>query len=332
MISKQKEWSKPKIKAVLSVFLLIGFAIMLGGCAWIQEWLNPKLIDAEEAGVILDAQADGAEMYRTLREQGDPEAAQKTAEGLASQPSVKEASVSEDGIIWIEYGCGLVGALFPCDTACESQFSMSRFSFPVEQPVQQNPLVNANRSISSSVTFPGNKKIIALAFNQVREPLCQRVGEILESARLGYTSEIYTGEKFTVKRLGKLNQYGIIYMNTHGGVSTLSGWSHTTWISTGEKVTKQGLKGWWNEMVRAGRDIRPGIGIATLEGDHYFMVNQRFINTYKYPDSLIYIDACRSFEYDSLANAFLNNGAAAYFGWTEDTWEWSEGFNGVRVL
>jgi hypothetical protein len=129
-----------------------------------------------------------------------------------------------------------------------------------------------------------------------------------------------------VKRLGKLNQYGIIYMNTHGGVSTLSGWSHTTWISTGEKVTKQGLKGWWNEMVRAGRDIRPGIGIATLEGDHYFMVNQRFINNYKYPDSLIYIDACRSFEYDSLANAFLNNGAAAYFGWTEDTWEWSEGF------
>jgi len=50
--------------------------------------------------------------------------------------------------------------------------------------------------------------------------------------------------------------------------------------------------------------------------NHYIMVNGRFFDDFTYPGTLIIANACESLKYDTLANAFLDNGAECFIGWT----------------
>jgi len=319
-----------KILVFLSLSLVVVF--MLTGCEWIQNWLNPdpgsglSPITEEDATSILDTHSAASEMYRELKEEKDPNAQKKVLDWLKKCSGVREANTSKDGAIWILFDCGMVSSIFPRSAVLEMQPLDTRMGACNEVTTSPRAITGAEHSATAS-TWPGSRKAIALSFDtKYREQRCEAIIRILEAAKLGYASRICAGEEFTIEIMKTLHQYGFIYMNTHGGISHFSGRTGTTWIMTGEKVTTTGLVGYWNYLVRELGDIRAGIGVGEIGGDSnkYFMVNQRFIDNYQYPASLVYMDACYSFAYEALADAFINNGAAVYLGWTETTWEWAD--------
>lgn len=92
---------------------LFGVTLLLSSCVVelpLTEGLRP--ITEQEAGLILNIQATGAELYETLTRQGDPLALDKTVAWLRAQPQVQDSDISADGTIWIQYTCGLEGSIF----------------------------------------------------------------------------------------------------------------------------------------------------------------------------------------------------------------------------
>lgn len=314
MISKQKEWPKSKIRVALFVFLLVGFTVMLGGCAWFADWLNsspaaPRPITEQEAREILDTQTAAREMYETLTQEGALDAVDKVLNWLKDQSPIKDAQVTESGNISILYRCGLPASIITgsFDESTPLSPSVSSLALPSYQVWEEGG--NNYHFLSTS---PGPKEAIILLPFEKDFGVPSGIDKLkIDLERIGYTVEgPILNADVTVDRFLLLKDYTFIYIETHGAAHD-SLLSHRTAIATGVPVHWYSLQSWWQA-------IGTGIEINSVpSGGDYLAVNGRLLENYQYPGSLVIISACESFKNNTLANAFLDNGAKVFFGWTE---------------
>lgn len=298
-------------KLLLIVAVSLATVGMLTSCEWVLEWLNPQHLTTEEAKQILNTQSAGAEMFLELAQQGDPEATEKTLVWLKKQPNVENVSSTEAGNISILYTCGLPGAIL---TYSGSDNVLLSHTSPITSKPRSygdsEGKVVWNRTSSSG--SGGKNAIILLPFeHQFGTP--KGIPALISKLRLiGYNVEgPVTNDDVTVDKLLSLENYNFIYIETHG---IAHGWllSHQIVIATGEPVQWYSLRDYWRALKRKGLEV-----ISIPSGGEYFGVQGRLLGGYQYPGSLVIISACESFKNDTLANAFLDNGAKVFFGWTE---------------
>ena len=124
----------------------------------------------------------------------------------------------------------------------------------------------------------------------------------------------------------------IVYMNTHAGYWDIDGdqQADTVVIGTGEYWTDETENiyqfEYENQMVVKG-----------MVGDKSFVCFTPAFIEYYYdpgdlPNSLIYMATCHATYDDSMANAFLESGASAYMGWTQNTVFWTNSKTSVRAF
>jgi hypothetical protein len=288
----------------LLVSCLVGVLLVaLAGCGLINGWLGPmpagcRPITNEEAASIMAAQDAAAKMCQEVSGQYDAALVQTAATWLRQQTDVSEVYVSDDDTIWIEYSCGLVGAIYP--PSADQALGASAVSALEVSPLMRAgrlPIVHAQATVTIS---PSAKRALALIFDDVRKPSARLADVLLEA---GYPLEVCVGEDFNLTKLGSLGDYGVIYINTHGAAGPFAAVTGTTWIVTGEKTDDGMLATRWSALTT-------GVGIGSVPGTPgcFVMVNQRFL-------------AKRHIVLQqALADAFLNAGAATYVGWTDTTY------------
>ena len=124
----------------------------------------------------------------------------------------------------------------------------------------------------------------------------------------------------------------LVYMNTHAGYWDIDGdqQADTVVIGTGEYWTDETENiyqfEYENKMIVKG-----------MVGDKSFVCFTPAFVEYYYdpgdlPDSLIYMATCHATYDDSMANAFLESGASAYMGWTQNTMFLTNSRTSVRAF
>ena len=265
---------------------------------YFEYWLSCM---EEIATQILETQDLGRQYFEQLESQGDPNALQKTINYLKTQPNVDNAEVGEDGVsIWVEYKSGVEGIIL-------TELFRSLGNLSVSKSYRSNlPKKSADKNA-----------IILLPFDSVAGYEDESVDEISSYLQQsGYSiPDIYRAEEVTVDLMNTLSNYDFIYMLTHGGVGS----SGLIEITIGQAVNAFSIVPLWNSLTG---DLKE-ISIVSIPSKFWifdipgivFALNSRFFAHYTYPGSFVYMNACSSLKNDSLADAFLNNGASVYLGW-----------------
>jgi hypothetical protein len=156
---------------------------------------------------------------------------------------------------------------------------------------------------------------------------CQRIIHVLlrEQYSLYYLSNQYVDLSFLKHNLTS----DIVYMNTHAGYWDVNGdqKEDTVVIATGEYWTDE-------TETKYAFEYENHMIVEGMVGDQSFVCfTPAFIEYYydpeEMPDSLIYMATCDATYDDSMAQPFLNAGAAAYMGWTQHTVFWTNSLTSV---
>ena len=258
--------------------------------------------DTEESfNAMLDTQQEGYEQFVNLSQiYGAERARQMTVDWLRTRDGVGDAGISVDGkTIWIDYESGTEGSILtgPIDTQGEGGLGSTVASSHTQ----------VTSPLSDSSVFPeSNEAIVLSPFLWQFHSDDEWVGKKLsQTGCIKYTFK--KDSEVTVDLIKTIDQYGVVFIDTHGGVR---GWfSPQVILLTGEKVTS-----WWSHRWDR---LMKRLVTATVGGETYFAIKPSFIRKYaegSYPKSLIYVGACDSLENATMANAFLEKGAATYFG------------------
>ena len=159
---------------------------------------------------------------------------------------------------------------------------------------------------------------------------CQQIATML--IRKGYNLVYRENQDVTLSYLRQNLTADVLYMNTHAGYWDIDGdnASDQVIIASGEE--------WTNETPQK----------YPFEYEHYYIVEgivgersfiaftPGFIHYYYseqlFPDSLIYMATCFASTDDSMAHAFLTNGASTYVGWSQNTVFYTNSITSVKAF
>jgi len=119
-----------------------------------------------------------------------------------------------------------------------------------------------------------------------------------------------------------MEEYGIIYIDTHGGVVN-SRYGKELDFVVGQKGNEQLYEKYASDL---NNHYLAHAWIPAFSLSHYFAILPHFIWRYaetSYPNSLIYIDACNSYKNPSMAAAFVEEGAYVYCGYSSFIMAWN---------
>jgi hypothetical protein len=278
------------------------------------------LTDAELT-TILNLQANAVQNYNNLVGSIGWEAARDTVLAQIQQdPNVIQAGISESGYgIWMLYSSGVLGALDLSPSGTRGGGSL--FSLSPQSSVQ---------ALASDTNEIKSRKAIVLApFNWDFGATDDAPGiyQILNSSSCPTFDISYLlNSAVTVDVIKTLPQYGIVAITTHGdtyykGLLSLwqEKWGWNFWF--GQVVFLTGQTATAANKIVYEKDLKKGrLAITSNASGGYYAILPSFIRYYAvstYPDSLVYIGACRSTYNDSMANAFLDSGAETYLGYSE---------------
>ena len=135
------------------------------------------------------------------------------------------------------------------------------------------------------------------------------------------TSDVFSDDDVTIERLRSLTRHGLVFLTMHGtsyddlpGTPAAQQLPAHEFLLTSEKVTADSLKTFELELKTGQMAIGPAVA-----GAQRFFITPKFIDNLpgRFPSSLIYVGACRSFWNGEFASAFLRKGAAAFFGYSD---------------
>jgi hypothetical protein len=272
----------------------------------------------DEIRLQMETQDKAREVFLNTLGAGDAAARGETVSFLHQQSAVKDAGISSDGrSIWVTYNNGHEGVIFtnPGGTRGGAvrphRESVSHNTYDWSAPPSKG------KGTNQPIALPEGENAIVLApFFDSFSPFDS---SDLVAASLGRTcgsnvrvlknQEVSAGELTTL-----FAQYTVIYIATHGGVS-----GDQVVFATGELDTYTTERTYELDLV-----MHRLTTATTLDLGTYLAVTPAFVNYYsslnKFPNSLVYLDACDSLGENghlnpTLRDAFLQNGAAAYFGW-----------------
>ena len=298
-------------KIILAVLILSMIALIFSGCG--GGGGNPvvppgdEVTLEEEYNTITQIGGSAAEEFLNFESTyGEEQALQKTVDYLNQQEGIENVSLDEEsGNISFEFENGHLGTIITYDVTKSSKLDAGKgeLPFPIERikhlskgtPTKEKALLlNPFPSI-----FVGNS--------------AQYIKGKLEA--IGYQCDYYEGEEVTVELMKNMEDYGVIYIDTHGGVVNTHYGKEVDFV-IGQKGSKQLYEQYDSDLMlhRLGH-----VWIPSLSLSHYFCILPHFIGKYaetSYPNSLIYIDACNSYKNPTMAEAFKDEGAYVYCGYS----------------
>jgi hypothetical protein len=304
------------LRSLSTVALTLGL-LGITGCGWLFSQPESPLSE-QEAEAILSTQREAARLYNQLVSEGNPDAAVLVAEWLRNAPEVAEVVVDEDNTIHILYKCGLSGMILSYEYMVELPKGLQPLETRTQQPNWEQhcaPCSYGPSSVTSLNSRGCEKKAVIFAFNEEFYKIAENtnLGEEIKKSldSMGYCVEVCCGSDFTVERLEHLDQYSVIIFHTHGKASPFG---HIV-LATGEPASILRLRYYWAWLKK-------GIGVITTpDGKDFIGFDENLIlsRNLRFPNSLVLALACETFKLESMADAFLQKGAALYFGWTDET-------------
>jgi len=275
----------------------------------LPQSVSQAIISAQEIGYSMFIQLIATYTYN--------EAIEKTINFLEEQEYVLDASLTGSGDIWIEFEYGLTGMIILNEEGNEggSTYDQGR-SKSVKIPVHMqtrgtfNDVIEITKSDNNLVL---NKSALLFAPNYDQfvswgTEFLDSVNNILEISQCpNFTIDYVKNSSADLSVLRDLDKYGLVVIHTHGGLDQND---NVVFISGDEYDSDdENLLDW-----KAGR-IFP----SSLQGKSVWGVKPSFIDEYNeaYPNSIIYNGSCESGHNRTMANAFLNNGASTYYGFSE---------------
>ena len=135
------------------------------------------------------------------------------------------------------------------------------------------------------------------------------------------TDSTFRDDEVTIDRLRQMTRYGLVFLTMHGtsyddlpGTPAAAQLPAHEFLLTSEKVSAESLKKYELELKTGQMGLGP-----LVAGVRRFFITPRFIDQLpgRFPGSLIYVGACRSFWNGEFAAAFIRKGAAAYVGYSD---------------
>jgi len=276
---------------------------------------------------------------------GEEEAKTKTVEWLETQPEVTQAGISESGEgIWYVLDSGVLGGILLSPEGTKG----GRDTYYPQKPLvkqsidyksnggqivlKKSPQFGLLKALSANTTNSiGSKDVIVIS------PFANQGGNMqLPSAaydNIFNTFENSTCPTFNVKRIKDsnatvelfktLNNYGVVVLDTHGDayfnwdLHIIFPWLddiHAT--QSGKVVFLTGEKATYTNKAIYEADLKKG-RLAIIGG--YYAITPTFVSYYNksFPNTIFYSGSCRSMFNNSMASAFIGNGAKTYYGYTE---------------
>ena len=265
---------------------------------------------------------------------GKQQAIDDTITLLQSDPQVEEATISSDEhTIIIEFVDGHVGYILT-ETMDDPDLLTSDALKPILGPAQaKSTTVSSCKKASKqgpdrcglaavSKTLPGSRRAavyqpyndhwLASPSGHTSDRLVYDVEAITDGLEpAGYTVDHWENESADLEVLLNVLEggYGVIVMQTHGFVGRND---YVAVLTRGEYNL--------DEWAALPDEIRPGVafaGFGNEPGKFYYTVDASVVDQFSYKSSLVWVGACLSINNESMARAFVDNGAGVYFGFTE---------------
>jgi hypothetical protein len=277
-------------------------------------------ITDQELATILSIQTTGSQTFNTLLPAlGRVGALNAVLAQVKQSPSVLQAGLSENSNgIWILYVNGTLGGLLL--NADGTLGGLPQSAAPVNQTSPQM----FSRSAASGNTRVGNRKVLLLS--PFLSSLPTDVNPALQTLYNSETCPKYdvtflADSAVTVDTFKTLSQYGVINHYGHGDTyfGGLTGfWADFFgWAFGGSQVvvlTSQlattANKATYDADLKKGR-------LGIISG--YYAVLPSFVSTYNgaFPDSLVFVNTCRSTFNSSMSDAFRGKGVKTYLGYSD---------------
>jgi hypothetical protein len=223
---------------------------------------------------------------------------------------------SED--IWIDFSFGLEGMIFTTAEGNEGghqgiEDRAVKSSVPLSQQTRGNAALNKG-SGKDDENLVLDKDVLLYApnwdeFHDWGTEFLDEVNTIVSACEcpnfhINYKKNAEAG----LDILKSLSDYGLIVIHTHGGLDD----ENNVIFLTGEEVD-------YFDITDLLDWLTGNIFPVPFHGKSMWVVKPSFLTTYNgtYPNSIVYNGSCESGHNTTMSDAFLNNGASTYFGFSE---------------
>ncbi len=268
---------------------------------------------------ISPAISAGVTYYNTLVSSGVDKkiAVDNTINFFKNQGDILDAYPAADGInIFIEQNNGITTFFITNFISDNSSLSATEFINVKTINMASSYLASSSNSFKAIILDPFNFPV----------KNSSSVNNIL-SGFPGAEVRYLKGSDVTPEIFQNLSGNDLIYYFGHGGVDSKNG--GVVAIGTGVAYSDEIFKSYLSKYNDS-KEINNGrykyfIHAVALGGDgkkiEYIFINSKFIEDYSkgLNATAVYIDACHSLDSDdnaTMANAFMNNGANSYLGWS----------------
>jgi hypothetical protein len=281
-------------------------------------------IASETIQQILDFQLLADDKFQEYSAtQNFDDAVNSTLAFLTQNPLVVTASKTNSGDIWMKFQYGLEGMLLTTSEGNEGgQGTGDKRATKPSIPVNKQ-----TRGIGSTYPQVGkvdenkvlDKDVLLYApnwteFNGWGTEFLDNVKNIIEDSECpNFNINYVKNSTADLNVLKTLSDYGLIVIHTHGGLDA----DNNVVFLTGDEVDYLNM----DELLEwlLGR-----IYSVPFHGKSMWIVKPSFITAHNgnYPNSIVYNGSCESAHNNTMANAFINNGANTYFGFSQTVRSW----------
>jgi hypothetical protein len=268
---------------------------------------------------ILDIQIAADSVFQFYAETHSfDESINQTIVWLEQQSLVVSSIQTNSGDIWIEFSFGLEGMIFTTAEGNEGGQSgikerASGSSIPLHLQTRGTTANNFNGN-KEDEHLVLDKDVLLYApnwdeFDDWGTEFLENVNDIIAASECPNFNIVYkknAGADLDV--LKSLSEYGLIVIHTHGGLDE----DNNVIFLTGEEVDYLDIPDLLDWMLG---NIYP----VPFHGKSMWVIKPSFLTSYNgnYPNSIVYNGSCESGYNTTMSDAFINNGASTYFGFSE---------------
>lgn len=303
------------LKLFVLVFFIATVAFFAGCGGGTTPPITPDLPDLEEEyNIITDIGGSATEEFLNFEDTyGEEQALQKTVDYLNQQEGIENVSLDEEsGTISFEFGNGHLGIIITYDVTKSPKLEAGKGEPPLPIEGIKHLLKGTPTKKNALLLHPFSTLFVGNSAQYIKGKL----------EAIGYQCDYYEGEAVTVELMKNMEEYGIIYIDTHGGVVN-SRYGKELDFVVGQKGNEQLYEKYASDL---NNHYLAHAWIPAFSLSHYFAILPHFIWRYaetSYPNSLIYIDACNSYKNPSMAAAFVEEGAYVYCGYSSFIMAWN---------